>query len=66
MMTQRMTLAGCLSLLLAGTAQANTLNVSDNSWETIGVPGQAKTQFEVKSDGSLSVISENSVAFRYK
>lgn len=65
-MTQRMTLAGCLSLLLAGTAQANTLNVSDNSWETIGVPGQAKTQFEVKSDGSLSVISENSVAFRYK
>ncbi len=65
-MTQRLTLAGFLSLLLAGTAQAENLTFADKSWKTIGVPGEDQSQFEIKPDGSLRVISDTSVAFRYK
>ncbi len=64
-MTQRLTLAGCLSLLLAGPAQAEGLSFADSSWETIGVPGEDESRFEIAADGSLRVISESSVAFRY-
>ncbi len=65
-MTQCLTLAGCLSILLAGPVLAENLNFDDGSWKTIGVPGEDETEFEVKPDGSLRVISETSVAFRYK
>ena len=65
-MTQRLTLAGCLSLLLAGPALAGSLNFADSGWKTIGVPGEDETQFEIKPDGALRVISDASVAFRYK
>lgn len=64
-MTQSLALAGCLSLLLATSAQADSLNFSDDSWETIGVPGEPETRFDLKPDGSLSVVSEDSVAFKY-
>lgn len=66
MMNLHLTMAACLSLLLVSSAQADSLSFSDERWDTIGVPGEAETQFEIKPDGSLHVVSENSVAFRYR
>ncbi len=53
------------ALLLGGTSQAGTLDFANSAWETIGVPGKAETRFDVNEDGSLSVRSNASVAFRY-
>ncbi len=65
-MKQYLVVAGCLTIALATSAGAEDLNFADRTWEIIGVPGEAKTQFEVRSDGSLRVVSDNSVAFKYR
>ncbi len=65
-MKQATMLASALSLALATPAQAGSLSFADSAWETIGVPGKTKTRFLLEQGGSLSVISDTSVAFRYR
>ena len=63
-MKQRIAIVGALALTLVASAQAGTLSIADSSWKTIGVPGETETLFQVEQDGSLSVVSDNAVAFR--
>jgi DUF3047 family protein len=64
-MKQHIALAGALAISLAHSAVAQNVSLLEGPWETIGVPGEAETRFRIEQDGSLSVVSDSSVAFRY-